>query len=120
MIASQKKWPLRFRLPTVEEWKSAYTYGGGDKEGWLVHNSGGNAHPVAELAANDAHLYDMKGNVSEMCSDIQYLTTDDDSILTLTAVVGNNYQESPTTWGQMPYIGWICLLKSCGWIPTCC
>lgn len=99
MIASQKKWPLRFRLPTVEEWKSAYTYGGGDKEGWLVHNSGGNAHPVAELAANDAHLYDMKGNVSEMCSDIQYLTTDDDSILTLTAVVGNNYQESPTTWG---------------------
>lgn len=95
MIASKEKWPLRFRLPTAEEWKNAYAYGGGDKEGWLVYNSEGRTHPVAELAANEALLYDMKGNVSEMCSDT-LMVKSEDSMQSLMAVAGNNYQDSPS------------------------
>ena len=96
-IASDKKWPMRFRLPTVDEWKNAYAYGSGDTDGWLVHNSEGRTHPVAELASNKANLYDMKGNVSEMCSDT-LLIRSEDSEQVLTAVAGNNYQEKPSSW----------------------
>ena len=105
MIASKEKWSLRFRLPTAEEWKNAYAYGGGDKEGWLAYNSAGRTHSVAELAANEALLYDMKGNVSEMCSDT-LMVKSEDSMQTLMAVAGNSYQDSPSN-GAANGIRWM-------------
>ncbi len=94
MIASKEKWSLRFRLPTAEEWKNAYAYGGGDKEAGLL------TIVQEELILwlswlNETHLYDMKGNVSGMCSDT-LMVKNEDSMQTLMAVAGNSYQDSPS------------------------
>ena len=67
-----------YRLPTVEEWKYAasgvenYKYSGSDnldEVGWYGGNSGGKAHPVAQKKPNGYDLYDMSGNVKELCWD---------------------------------------------------
>ena len=71
---------LKFRLPTEEEWQWAYDegksprrykYSGSDdvKEvGWTDWNSGHRAHSVGMLKPNALGLYDMTGNVSELCA----------------------------------------------------
>ncbi len=71
-----------FRLPNVKEWLYAaeggqkFRYSGSDKfndVGWYIVNSKLNGegnyikHPVALKKANGYGLYDMSGNVSEMC-----------------------------------------------------
>lgn len=71
---------LKFRLPTEEEWQWAYDegksprrykYSGSDdaKEvGWTGWNSEHRAHAVGMLKPNALGLYDMTGNVSELCA----------------------------------------------------
>ncbi len=70
-----------FTLPTEAQWEFAarggnkswdYVFSGSyfnDEVGWMSDNSGGAAHEVAQLKANELGIYDMSGNVSELCSD---------------------------------------------------
>ena len=67
-----------YRLPTVEEWQYAakggedYIYSGCkyiDNVAWYSDISGGKSHPVAQKKPNGYGLYDMSGNVWELCWD---------------------------------------------------
>ena len=70
-----------FRLPSEAECFFAarggnhshgYMYAGSDDKdevAWHRNNSGRRTHPVAELAPNELGLYDMSGNVEELCLD---------------------------------------------------
>ena len=60
--------------------------------GW-VYQYGNAMHHVAELPANCQGLYDMKGNVSEMCSDT--ISSGDPGYETvMTAVAGKSYADT--------------------------
>lgn len=70
---------FRFRLPTAAEWEyacragsSATYYYGADQTrlrefAWISENSQSDTHPVGQLKPNAFGLYDMLGNVREMC-----------------------------------------------------
>lgn len=72
---------LDFRLPTTAEWKFAaqggaksknYTYSGSNNindVAWYSGNSGNASHDVAQKTANELGLYDMSGNLGEVCND---------------------------------------------------
>jgi formylglycine-generating enzyme required for sulfatase activity len=70
-----------YRLPMMYEWEYAYYLGWpsiymvGQKEinsmvnkyGWYLGNSGGETHQVAQKQPNDMCMYDMLGNIYEVC-----------------------------------------------------
>ncbi len=70
-----------YRLPTEAEWEHACRAGStsiyyfGDENSilgdyaWFSSNSDGKTHPVGQKLPNDWGLYDMNGNVAELCSD---------------------------------------------------
>ena len=70
-----------FRLPTEAEWEFAvrggnksrgYKYSGSNtlsNVAWYDDNSSYKTHPVATKAPNELGIYDMSGNVWELCSD---------------------------------------------------
>lgn len=70
-----------YRLPTEEEWEHAcragskndYCFGNDVSKlgeyAWYFENSENKTHPVAQKKANDFGLYDMHGNVWELCED---------------------------------------------------
>lgn len=71
---------LIFRLPTEEQWEYAakgglksqgYKYSGGNSlnsVGWYSENSGNTIQDVGMKSPNELGIYDMSGNVEELCN----------------------------------------------------
>ncbi len=71
----------KYRLPTEAEWEYAamggnkskgYRYSGSDsllQVAWVKENADNRTHKVGQLKPNELGIYDMSGNVWELCSD---------------------------------------------------
>ena len=82
-----------YRLPTVEEWKYACQAGTttqfyfGDDENhigdyaWYYDNSQERTHPVGQKLPNAWGLYDMIGNVWELCQDNGHFNYDQKKVM---------------------------------------
>lgn len=107
-MSEDKGWNLHFFLPTVDEWIMAFHLGNVEYDAWLVNNSGKFPHKVGEKPANLLKVFDMQGNVAEMCEeslsldecddtyDIYYNTTYEDGRRNhFNAYAGTGYLDDP-------------------------
>jgi sulfatase modifying factor 1 len=71
-----------YRLPSEAEWEFAakggihsqgFTYSGSNKAddvAWYINNSEKHTHEVGKLSPNEIGIYDMSGNIYEICWDV--------------------------------------------------
>jgi formylglycine-generating enzyme len=98
-----------YRLPKVSEWEyaakggnrsSGYVYSGSnniEQVAWHYYNSGSKIHEVGLLLENELCLYDMTGNVDEMCDpdDFSMYLTSSKSIKDHSYIIkGGNFNSS--------------------------
>jgi formylglycine-generating enzyme required for sulfatase activity len=69
-LPTEAEWEYACRAGTTTAWSSGDTLAGKGSPGmWSLSNSKNHAHPVAQWSANPFGLYDIHGNVAELCAD---------------------------------------------------
>ena len=106
-----------FRLPTEAEWEYAacggkksrgYQYSGSNNisaVAWYKKNSRGTTHPVGSKQANELGIYDMTGNVWELCQDWKGSYSSSPQVNPTGAVSGIGYVSRG---GSQQHIAWYC------------
>ena len=99
---------IPFELPTESDWEYAAKGGNNtattlysgsnniDSVAWYNGNSKGKKHKCnGELFANQCGIFDMSGNVSEICNSPYYKDAHDEKLLTYKVLRGGNYTSPP-------------------------
>jgi formylglycine-generating enzyme required for sulfatase activity len=68
-LPTEAQWEYACRAGTTTRWYFGATADNIDNYEWTIRNSGGVTHPVGQKQPNLWGVYDMCGNVAEVCSD---------------------------------------------------